>query len=87
MYISGKGIPIHASNTGDGSVWRENKDKGYTIMQDDGNLVIYVNENNAERALWSPNTWGNPGAYLVLEDDGRVVIYKKDSNEVLWHWE
>ena len=40
-------------------------------MQGDGNFVAYAPSN----ALWSSNTWGNPGAYLVCQEDGNVVIY------------
>lgn len=42
------------------------------IMQDDGNLVIYKDNNIP---VWSSGTYGHPGAYLRVQDDGNVVIY------------
>jgi hypothetical protein len=76
---------ISSSNTWDPNVESQGKDKGYVIMQADGNLVIYVKENGQDQALWASNTWGNPGAYLIVEDDGTAAIYKKDSTDRLWH--
>jgi len=48
---------------------------GFT-MQDNGNLVIY-GEN--EVPLWASHSGGGDrGAYLVLQDDGNLVIYSRD---------
>ncbi|MFF3013751.1 trypsin-like serine protease [Streptomyces sp. NPDC057939] len=52
--------------------------KASLIMQADGNLVLY-SESGA--ALWSSNTYGNPGAYASLQSDGNFVVYKKDGGE------
>ncbi|MBB3094093.1 hypothetical protein FHR83_001742 [Actinoplanes campanulatus] len=41
-------------------------------MQTDGNLVLYRNG----AAVWTPNTWGNPGAETVMQPDGNLVIYR-----------
>ncbi len=49
------------------------------LMQQDGNLVLYHNNN----AIWNAGTNGHPGAYLVLQNDGNVVIYSKN-NKPLW---
>jgi hypothetical protein len=48
-------------------------------MQTDGNLVLY----RQGTPVWSPNTWGNPGAYTVMQADGNMVIYKGATP--LWH--
>lgn len=50
------------------------------IMQGDGNLVLY---NQANVAVWSSQTNGNPGARLVLQTDGNMVIYSS-GNVPLW---
>jgi hypothetical protein len=50
------------------------------VMQADGNLVVY-NQNNV--AVWATGTNGNPGARLVLQTDGNMVIYNT-SNVALW---
>ncbi|MFH9425077.1 hypothetical protein [Streptomyces sp. NPDC017529] len=47
-------------------------DGGYAIFQDDGNLVVYT-EN--DKPVWASNTNGRPGATLSVQDDGNVVIY------------
>jgi hypothetical protein len=49
-------------------------------MQTDGNLVLY----RQGTPVWSPNTWGNPGAYTVMQADGNLVIYSK-SGTPLWN--
>jgi WD40 repeat protein len=58
-----------------------------TIMQYDGNLVIYYQDPGIERGsyvAWSSDTWeNNAGARLVLEDDGKLVIYNT-RNEPVW---
>ncbi|WP_181442251.1 ricin-type beta-trefoil lectin domain protein [Streptomyces tateyamensis] len=46
------------------------------IMQGDGNLVLYSLKTG--QALWSTNTWGNPGAYATMQTDGNLVVYKAD---------
>ncbi|KAM0953375.1 putative bulb-type lectin domain-containing protein [Dioscorea sansibarensis] len=61
------GSPIWASNTG--GLGRN----CYVILQSDGNLVIYDNNN---RAVWASNTNVGPGNYvLILQKDRNVVIY------------
>jgi hypothetical protein len=52
----------------------------HLIMQADGNLVLY-NQNNV--ALWDSQTEGNPGAHLVLQTDGNMVVYSS-TNVALW---
>ncbi|XP_020274747.1 mannose-specific lectin-like [Asparagus officinalis] len=65
LYDSGN--PIWASNTGG---------RGYNcrcVMQRDGNLVVYDQNNNA---VWASGTSGGDGNYvLVLQKDRNVVIY------------
>jgi hypothetical protein len=45
---------------------------GVCIMQEDGNLVIYIPDN---QPIWASNTDGYPGSKLIVQDDGNVVIY------------
>ena len=46
------------------------------IMQDDGNFVLY-DQNN--QPVWASGTSGNPGAHLAVQDDGNVVVYQGSS--------
>lgn len=55
----------------------------YAIMQDDGNLVLYVH--NSEGGLDTPfysGTENHPGSYLAVRDDGRIAIY--EGATILW---
>jgi len=60
------------------------EDQGATLllMQRDGNLVIYADDN----PLWASDTADNDGAYLVLQNDGNLVIYSFESLEKLAVW-
>ncbi|MCZ7414609.1 Dyp-type peroxidase [Streptomyces sp. WMMC897] len=49
------------------------------VFQEDGNLVIYTEDN---RALWASGTDGNPGAKLSVQADGNVVIYNASDTPV-----
>jgi hypothetical protein len=49
------------------------------VMQGDGNLVIY----SINRALWSTNTAGHPGARTIMQGDGNLVVYDT-ANKPLW---
>jgi hypothetical protein len=60
----------------------ENQGATWLIMQHDGNLVIYADED----ALWSSDTDHNDGAYLSLQNDGNLVIYSFESLEKLAVW-
>ncbi len=52
---------------------------GETLMQLDGNLVIY---DASGTPVWSSGTPGHPGAYLEVGDDGVVVIYDSDGKSI-----
>ena len=43
-----------------------------TIMQRDGNLVIY----GFPQALWASGTDGHPNSVCFMQDDGNLVIYE-----------
>jgi len=49
------------------------------VMQGDGNLVLY-NQNNLP--LWASGTDQNPGAFFNLQTDGNMVVYNKDSKPI-----
>lgn len=66
LYAGGR--PLWASGT-----W--GRGVGRTVMQGDGNLVVY---NGSGQPLWASGTWGNPGSTLAVQDDGNVVIYRAD---------
>ncbi|MEO8551423.1 MAG: hypothetical protein ABI678_15705 [Kofleriaceae bacterium] len=53
---------------------------GRTVMEADGNLVIYDASNTP---IWASNTSGNPGAYLSVQSDGNTVIYRSN-NSAAW---
>jgi hypothetical protein len=52
-----------------------NRPGATVVMQEDGNLVIYLSNS----PLWATKTEGNPGSHLKVQDDGNVVIYKGSS--------
>jgi hypothetical protein len=52
---------------------------GATVMQPDGNLVVFDRLN---RPVYSSRTGGNPGARLIVQDDGNVVIYRADGRAI-----
>ncbi len=54
----------------------------YALMQNDGNLVLY---NNQQLVIWSSNTAGNPGAYLVIDNNGKMYLYY--NNASIWSTE
>ena len=57
----------------------------HLIMQSDGNLVLYDQDNNP---YWSSHTNGNPNAISILTADGDFVVYDKSKGEgmkaILW---
>ena len=64
------------------SLWASNtagQPPNACIMQNDGNLVIYL---PGGKPIWASNT-GQPGSRLVVQDDGNVVIYQQDGRP-LW---
>ena len=46
-----------------------------TVMQGDGNLVVY---SAGGQALWASGTEGDPGAVVTVQNDGNTVIYGTD---------
>jgi hypothetical protein len=58
--------PIWASNTNGQRVQRLH-------MQPDGNLVLYLGDN---QPIWATNTVDKPGSFLILQNDGNLVIYQ-----------
>ena len=73
LYPNGSTNALWASGTNGTS-------QGHTIMQGDGNLVIY-DANGV--AVFATHTEGNPGSRLVVQNDGNVVIYAPDGT-ALW---
>jgi phosphoribosyl-AMP cyclohydrolase len=69
------------TGAGDKALWHTNtaNHTTRTVMQADGNLVLYENA----KAIWASNTSGNRNASLVLQDDGNLVIYSTDKR-ALW---
>jgi hypothetical protein len=51
-----------------------------TVMQPDGNLVVYGKD---KKALWQSDTARHPGAALAVQNDGNLVIYSK-AKKALW---
>jgi hypothetical protein len=71
------GAVVWESNTGG------NADIAYLKMQEDGNLVLYGQN---ERFIWDSGSSQDPpasGYKLVLQDDGNLVIYTLD-DEYIW---
>ena len=59
------------------------------VMQDDGNLVLYVygyevtSATGSGYAYWASGTAGNPGAYAALQTDGNLVVSTR-AGRPLW---
>ena len=56
-------------------IWHINRftsSPGYTVMQSDGNLVVY---DSASYPYWYSRTWGHSVFGLFVQNDGNVVIY------------
>lgn len=52
----------------------------FTVMQGDGNLVVYGKD---KKPLWHTGTAPHKGAYLMMQDDGNLVVYST-SKKPLW---
>merc|ERR1711924_212180 len=60
----------------DGCLKSENGDYKM-IMQGDGNLVLY---NNDDEPLWASGTNGDYGAHCIFQEDGHFLIYRCDED-------
>lgn len=53
------------------------------IMQADCNLVLYVKQDNKDKARWSSRTQGHgDSCYLLLQNNGNLVIFS--GSNVIW---
>ncbi len=52
-----------------------------TLMQKDGNLVVYA---PGYKVLWNSKTAGNSGSFAQLQGDGNFVVYSS-TKKPLWH--
>jgi hypothetical protein len=69
--------PVWATGT---EVFRQSTGPGaYCIMKEDGNFVIYDDDDNP---CYQSGTTGNPGAFLRCQDDGNLVIYTREKKPV-----
>jgi len=75
-------VLYHLSNGKKGALWgtMTASPGAFTIMQTDGNLVVY---SKARKALWASNTGRHGGAFLAVQNDGNVVVYSK-AKKALW---
>jgi hypothetical protein len=57
---------------------RKHKDPFSAIMQEDGNFVIYTNNNGKVEALWASDTCQRKRVefFLALENGGALIIYE-----------
>lgn len=63
-----------------GGSWKSGNCRTSLNLQEDGNLVVYVDGN----AKWqAPKAWPN-GDYLIMQEDGNFVLYDKDGKPI-WH--
>lgn len=51
-----------------------------TVMQEDGNFVMY----GGGGALWHTHTDGNPGAWLSLDDHGALILFDAAGKPIWW---
>lgn len=78
LTLQSDGNLVLSENTG--TVWASNTDgKGAVraALQDDGNFVLYADDDNA---VWATNTAGNSGSRLVLQDDRNLVVLGGDGS-------
>jgi hypothetical protein len=54
------------------------------IFQDDGNLVVYADENAQGEPVWASGSQNRGGVSLVCQDDGNLVIYSSDPGVAVW---
>jgi hypothetical protein len=66
LYRTRDNRPLWSSGTYDRAVM-------LTILQTDGNLVLYGWD---RRPIWASGSQGTPNTMLVMQDDGNAVIYR-----------
>ena len=56
------------------------------VLQNDGNLVMYVTAGRAT-AVWDTRSMGRRERQLVMQDDGNLVLYERrgSRSRALWH--
>jgi len=74
IYRSADMLPVWSSGTYGTSA-------GRTIMQSDGNFVVY---NAAGAPVFHTYTFGNPGAFLRLQNNGSITIFRAYDQARLW---
>ncbi|WP_020574871.1 hypothetical protein [Actinopolymorpha alba] len=61
---------------------RTSPDGRYRLQQlGDGNLVVL---NGSNKAIWSSQTHGNPGAYTVMQTNGNLVVFSAAGKSLWW---
>jgi hypothetical protein len=81
LYQPDGNLVIYDHGNQNKALWASNtagRDPLKTVMQSDGNLVIY----GFEGAQWSSRTAGKGNCNLVMQDDGNLVIY--ELNAPVW---
>ena len=76
----GDGNLLAYNSAGSEYLWQSNTDgnvDAYTVLQSDGNLVVY---SKAGKALWQSNTSGHLGDILTVDNSGYPVILSKNGN-------
>ncbi len=71
------------SDDGERELWSTptaGSDGRTTVMQGDGNLVVY----GTSGANWSSQTHNHPGAWLALNDDGSLVVDDANGKPIWW---
>ena len=54
-------------------------------LQDDGNLVLYRNDDGGRKAIWASDTNGaGDNLKLWLQQDGSLSLRDADSNDLVW---
>ncbi len=72
------GLELNTGMTMRSGDYIQSPDNRYSlVMQPNGNLVLFSAGN--DKALWSSNTYGQPGAYAVMQNDGNLVVYKANN--------
>lgn len=62
------------------TLYSDNKEY-YLILQQDGNLCIY---NNQDERIWETKTNGRKSQFLIMQTDSNLCIYPNDNSGAIW---
>ncbi|KAJ8608712.1 hypothetical protein MRB53_039514 [Persea americana] len=58
--------------------------RSYLAAQDDGNIVVYFNDNGNAKSMWDTKTWGQSFDHLSIDDSGEIRAYEPNGIDTIW---